>query len=461
MSPSHLVRSHERRNSLIQHSQEVLADIPHAYGSQAFILSYEEARLVGLAIANRDHKGIRTVIGDTLESATDDYTATTVAEYTSTWNDTLASIYGEDVSLIDFFATDDTRELLNMSLTGSEQHQLGLDTIGYLKLLETTAILSMPDAGFRNYPESRRQRSGGNLKSLFYRSISLLTAYADSEPGIRSVREGVINHDPEALIKYLEASARAQYAQSSLSTIIEMDEHEIRRAKTQITRDLNHSPSEEETNVDEYLHILDWKILTGKDDREGKHKKIKGIIAGQSKTAHQKRQLFADWCPERLDFLIEIAETGISDGRNPVMYISNRFEEGAGVYVAVELDSPSDPSKKIVFADNPLAGNALYIVDEVRLENEGRPNDWQNVLGASRRIARERGAMRKYHSKNWQAILPEVMSIGDLHTKPLHKPRPELVGKEVADENPPLNSTEELVQRQRALIALGRTLLKK
>jgi len=451
----------------------VLGSMPQTYGTQSIIVSEQEALIVGEAVATRNHRAIREVFGDTLEKTVDDYRATNAQECIGVWNRTIANTYGEDIVLHDMLADNDTRELLNALLTSSENSQLGLDTTEYLKLLETVAIITMPDKGFTSYPESRRSRTGGSERAVFYRSISLLTSCADSTPGIRSVREGILSTDQTALSKYLASSAKSSSAQASLEKIIEMDPHDIRREKAGLTRTILDQQTEHDAEIDDLLHVLEWRMLDGGDsDRETRHKRIQKIIEGQSTTERQQRQLYQNWCPERLDFLIEIAEMAHEQDRHPQMYISNRFEEGAGVYVALELDNPHDPTQKMLFADNPLSGNALYIVDEARLENEDRPNDWRNVLGASRRIARERGAIRKYHTKNWQDILPTIMGMGAelkpratkvpaLHTEapapvPETEPTPEADTDSVEGL---IESSRRAVARNRALVASARSLV--
>lgn len=406
--------SEERRKEILAHSSEALANLPHSYGSQSFILSEYEAEEVGEAIHTRNHRAIYDVIGGVLDSAVEDFVATGPEECIGVWNQSFESIYGEGITLGDLLANNDTRELLNYVLTGSEKTQLGMDTTEYLKLIETIAIATMPDKGIKSIPESRRSRTGGSERALFNRSVSQLSMFADSTPGIRTMRENVLNTDPNALNKYLGSMVKSHSAQSVLANLMELNEHDIRRKKAGLERIFNEEQIDHDMDIEDLLHILEWKILNNdEEDRETRHTRIKKIIEGQSQTERQRRQLDYDWCPERLDFLIEIAETAKTNGRHPSMFISNRFEEGAGVYVAVELDNPHDPTKKMLFADNPIAGNALYIVDEAGLSNEGRPNYWQKVLGANRRIARERGALRKYHTKNWQAILPKVMTMGE------------------------------------------------
>ena len=457
MSPESRAQSAERRKAIIERSAEVLGSIPYTHGTESIIVSEQQATVLGEAVASRDHRAIRDVFGDTLDKTAEDYRATEAGECIGVWNRTIANTYGEDITLHDMLNGNDERELLNILLTGSEKNQLGLDTTEYLKLLETVAIMTMPEQGLASYPESRRSRTGGSERALFFRSISLLTACADAEPGIRSVREAILKGEDNPLSAYLGALAKSWDAQSSLATIIEMDEHEVRRSKVGLERTILDTQTEHDIEVEDMLHVLEWKMLGGSDeDHETKHRRIQKIIEGQSVTELQKRKLYADWCPERLDFLIEIAEMAKEAGRNPQMFISNRFEEGAGVYVALELDNPHNPDKKMLFADNPLSGNALYIVDEVRLENEDRPNPWQNVLGASRRIARERGAIRKYHTKNWQDILPTIMGMGAA-SKPHPSADIEPATSESIDEL--ISSTRSAIERNRALVASARELL--
>lgn len=464
MSPIEKTPSHQRRKELLTRSSEVLAHMPQTYGTQSIILSENEASHIGEAIHRRNHRAIYDTIGGVIDSAVEDYEGTNAAECIGLWNNATASLFGDDVKIGDLLASDATRELLNIALSQSETTQLGLDTTEYLKLLESVAVTFMPEEGFTTYSDSRRARVGGSPKALFYRVVTSLNRIAELEPGMRTVREDVLNTDPNALNKYLASLVRARSAQASLGMLLEMTPHDIRRQKAGLERTFANVDEAHDLEIEDMLHILEWKMLTGSEDRETRHKRIKAIIEGQSSTERQRRQVAYDWCPERLDFLIEIAETAQLEGRNPSMYISNRFEEGAGVYVAVELDNPHDASQKMLFADNPIAGNALYIVDEARLENEGRPNSWHNVLGASRRIARERGAIRKYHTKNWQDILGTVMSMGEpLQQHTTERP----VTTHESTEQPTTVDSDQLIEESQALraklealIAAARPLIK-
>ncbi len=425
-----------RREAIIQGSQEVLPAVEHYHLGQSFIITSEESIRIGDAISRRNKEDLLGVVGDTLSMATNDYRATSIRECSGAWDAAFRELYGDGVSLIDFMQDSDTKGALNDILVNSEVDKLGMDEIEYCKLLETVAVASMPDTGYTSIPTSVRSRTGGSDKALYGRTVSLLNHLADSEPGVRKLREGILAGDRSALGVFMGNLSTARYAQESLSKIESLDRYEIKRHKADISRSLSGEDDAESVDVESLVHILDWQLLTGSEGRVATHKQVKGIIEAQSKTEHQKRSLVSNWCPERLDFLIDIAETAAQSGRDPSILISNRFEEGVGVYVAVEMTHPHDKSKKIVFADNPLSGNALYCVDEVKLENEGRPAGWFSVLGSSRRIARERGAIRKYHSKNWQAIVPEIILMGEvptIHTEELEVSQQASVAESISD----------------------------
>jgi hypothetical protein len=105
-------------------------------------------------------------------------------------------------------------------------------------------------------------------------------------------------------------------------------------------------------------------------------------------------------------------------GRHPEIYISSTFNNGAGLYLAVGLDHPQDSSKQIVVADNPVCGNALYFVDEMNTQSyDGIPYAWNEVLGASKQIARDRGATRRYHTGNWVEVARAVCEYTGEHRK--------------------------------------------
>jgi len=449
MSPENIQRNTQRREHILQHAHEVLSDMSYTYGTQSFLISENEAHRIGEAVNNRDHHELRTVLDGAVTAATDDYRGTSAAECIGVWNETLATIYGEDVTLNDMLESDEHRELLNIVLTGSEETQLDMETTEYLKLLETIAIATMPAEGFKPPTESRRSRAGGTERALYNRSVSILNFFADNEPGIRTIRENLLAANPQALDNYLASFVRARSAQTSLEQIIEMDEYDIRRQKAELGRTLRDEQDEHDIEINDLMHVLEWKMLIGSDeDRSRTHRKVRGILEGQAKTELQRRQLDQNWNTERLDFLIEIVERGVAEDRHPGMYISNRFEDGAGVYIAVELDHPNDPTQKIAFADNPLSGNALYIVDEVKLRNERHPNNWQNVFGSVRRIARERGATRRYHTGDWQGIMPALLGMGAV-------PGREMITTQTPELQAPknLSTNEVLAMAQRAINA--------
>ena len=413
MSPEKLSLSEKRKQTLLHHSQEVLSNFSFTHGTQSFILTDSDAERIGHALNQRDHVELRSILQPALVAANDDYRGTEADECIGVWNQTVQTIFGQETTLHNLLEDDNSRELLNMVLTDSHQSQLGMDTTEYLKFVETIAVVSMPDTGYTNYPESRRSRNGGTHRALFNRAASILTHFADNEPGIRGLREDILNEDPEAVSNYLSSLVRAESAQASIEHLVEMDTHDIRRQKLTLESVIKDERSERDTEISELMHVLDWKMLTvSSADREKTHHQIKKVLEGQSKTEFQRRHLRQNWCPERLDFLIEMFEQAIEQDRHPEMYISNRFENGSGVYIAVVMDHVHDATKKMAFADNPLAGNALYIADEVKLANEDRPYTWKDVLGASRRIARERGAVRKYHTQDWQGILQTVIAMG-------------------------------------------------
>ncbi len=61
---------------------------------------------------------------------------------------------------------------LNELLVHESQEELGLDDVAYLKMLETTAILSMPDTDYVNPPESRRSRKEVGYRPLYNRAMA-------------------------------------------------------------------------------------------------------------------------------------------------------------------------------------------------------------------------------------------------------------------------------------------------
>ena len=410
---------HDIKNTVVAGSKELLADQSCSFGDQSFILSEKEAEQVGAAIANRDHIMLHDVVGDLIDQVTNDYIDTDALDYSPDWDAALRKSHGPGAHYGRLFEHENYTLLLNELLVHESQEELGLDDVAYLKMLETTAILSMPSTGYVNPPESRRSRKGIGYKPLYNRAISMLNSHALHGPGIRTVREGILSQDTQSLDTYIASTVRSHNAQNSLARIVTMTPEEVVSEKKRLLYAVSGDSSELDIDYSDQLHILQWNMLDGSQDRDTQRDIIRRIIEDQPQTEQQREKTVRNWEPERIDFLIGIAEAATLEGRNPNIYISSRFNTGSGVYIAVELEHPHDKKKKIVFADNPLAGNALYIVDEMKLQNEGRPASWPQVLGSSRKVARQKGATRKYHTKDWQDIVPKILSMGEVQQEPV------------------------------------------
>lgn len=407
-------KNQDIKTTVMTGSKELLSDQFCSFGDQSFILSEKEAETVGRAIAERDHIMLHDVIGELIDQAANDYIETDALDYSLEWDTALRRNHGPGSHYGRYFSHENLTFLLNEVLVHESQEDLELDDTAYLKMLETTAILSMPDTGYVNPPALRRSRKGFGYKPLYNRAISMLNSYAMHGPGIRGIREGILDQDAQSLDTYIASTVRSHNAQNSLAKIIDMTPEEIEKEKKRLLYAVSGDSGELDVDYPEQLHILQWNMLDSGYDRDTQRGIIRRIIEDQPQTEQQREKIARDWEPERIDFLIEIAEAAVIEGRNPNMYISSRFNAGTGVYIAVELNHPHDNEKKIVFADNPLAGNALYIVDEMKLQNEGRPASWPQVLGSSRKVARQKGATRKYHTKDWQDIVPKILSMGEV-----------------------------------------------
>jgi hypothetical protein len=193
-------------------------------------------------------------------------------------------------------------------------------------------------------------------------------------------------------------------------------------------------------------HLLSWTILPPEISERRDKRALKQAAMDRAVSDHQRKRLEEDWLDERIELIFDIARLGLDANRNPNIFISNTFDNGAGLYLAVGLTHPQDASKQVVVADNPVNGNALYMVDELNTQKRnGESYVWNEVLGANKRIARERGATRRYHTGNWVEVARAVCEYTGEHRKhelPLIEP----VAQPSAVEEAPLSGRQQLEQ---------------
>jgi hypothetical protein len=215
---------------------------------------------------------------------------------------------------------------------------------------------------------------------------------------------------------YLRRSSIMSLAREAYGLIAErLDEGAVGDARKIARDDLGALRTDEELML---THLLSWSILPAEINQRRDKKALKQAAMDLAVSDHQCKRLEEDWSDERIELIFDIARLGMDAGRHPDIYISSTFNNGAGLYLAVGLDHPQDSSKQIVVADNPVCGNALYFVDELNTQtHDGIPYAWNEVLGASKKIARDRGATRRYHTGNWVEVARAVCEYTGEHRK--------------------------------------------
>ncbi len=405
-------RESEKRNKAILESAEtLLPNRVHGSGHN-FMLSGEEAATVGNAVAFRNHKALRDVLAEPVSQLEEHYDSISIDDFKREWEVKLEKATGLQGNLLDFIDNEAKSAALDKILAdGLGIKQLDLLPISYVKFLETIIYATAPE-GLTDFDPSfalsQRQRKKNGLHS---RCLNVLETICDQELGIRKIREGLLRHEDDALDGYLRNLSRKLVAQKAYANIIEL----YNAGKADGMRDAARLQLESDDEFDELLHthILNWEMLPAEiTDSPDRNRRIRKIIHDRAK---DKQGIDDNWSDENIDVLFETASLAISRGRQADIFISSTFDGGRGLYLATEISHPTNADKKIVIADNPIKGNALYIVDEELSsfdEETGRQYEWREVLGSYRRIARARGARRRYHTGNWAELPKAVCEYG-------------------------------------------------
>ena len=409
----------KRRNLITDKAKELLTDAPLGSDNHRFLMSAREAALVGDAIGRRDHDTLQDVLGGAINEMTRAYDEVTIDTVQSTWERSLQRTTGLPGDTLEFINSATHREelihLLEQDIYGDT---LNIDPIAYVKMLETLAVATAPDVNdFKErYFTAKDSRKSDSERALFSRSMLTLRDLSDQEPGIRNVREKLLDGDSSGMDEYLRRSSVMTLAREAYGSIAEqLNEGAAGDARKLVRDDLGALRTDEELML---THLLSWSILPPEVNQRRDKRALKQAAMDLAVSDHQRKRLEEDWSDERIELIFDIARLGMDAGRHPDIYISSTFNNGAGLYLAVGLDHPQDSSKQIVVADNPVCGNALYFVDEMNTQShDGISYAWNEVLGASKQIARERGATRRYHTGNWVEVARAVCEYTGEHRK--------------------------------------------
>lgn len=410
MSPTH----ERRKQRIIDHAEALLPNRKFGHGHN-FILSTDEACLVGSAVATRNNKVINEVLSEPILQMDEYYDSFTITELTKEWTAEVQRATDSDATLLEYLTDPTYQAKLDDVLSGRSDEKLEFPPIVMTKLLETILYATSPSGTTEFYPRAvgpRRRIS--KTQTLYERANYLLCTLADREIGVRTIREGLLADDETTLDSFLENLSRVHLAQKVIAeTITKFSDGEADSLRIATLQKLEYG----EDDFDELVgtHILTWELLpTEISDRPDRSTVIRDIVTGFAKTEEQRRAIKDEWHDERIDTLFEVAHIGTQQGREAELYISSTFNTGAGLYIAASLTHPLDKEKRIVVADNPINGNALYMVDELLTEtdDEGRRYGWREVLGSHKRIARARGARRRYHTGDWSQLSRAVCEYG-------------------------------------------------
>ena len=400
----------DRRDQIISKAQELLTDKPVGGGNHRFLVSANEAHTIGEAISRRDYAALNDVLGGATESMNIAYAETPISSVQATWEEALREATALPGDTLEFIKSSEHRaeviSLLERDIYGDE---LNAEPAIYVKLLETLAYATAPDIpDFKDrYFTAKSYRKADSQRALFSRVMRTLATLADQEPGIRGVREKLLADDATGLDEYLHRYSTMNLAREAYVSIYEnFSEGRAATVRDETLAQLGELQPEEELLL---THILTWTILPPEISERRDKRAIKKAALDRAVTEHQRRRLEKDWSDERIELIFDIARLGLDTNRQPNIYISSTFDNGAGIYLAVGLTHPRDAGKQIVVADNPVNGNALYFVDELNTQIvNGEPYAWHEVLGGQKQIARDRGATRRYHTGNWVEVAHAV-----------------------------------------------------
>ena len=103
MSPSE-----SRNRQIIESAEALLVERAHGEGHN-FMLSRDEAVVVGEAVASRDHKTLRSILSGAIEQLEDHYDSFMIGDLKSDWESEIQRATGLEGNLLDLITDEDKR----------------------------------------------------------------------------------------------------------------------------------------------------------------------------------------------------------------------------------------------------------------------------------------------------------------------------------------------------------------
>jgi hypothetical protein len=230
----------KRQDLITDKAKELLPNAPLGGENHRFLMSANEAAIVGDAIGRRDHVTIHGVLGGAIDEMRRVYAGVTVDSVQSTWERSLQRVTGMPGDTLEFINSSQHREeLIRLLEQDSYGDTLDIDPIAYVKMLETVAVATAPDVNdFKErYFTAKDNRKADSERALFSRAMLTLRDLSDQEPGIRNVREKLLQGDTSGMDTYLRRSSIMSLAREAYGLIAErLDEGAVGDAR-KIARD--------------------------------------------------------------------------------------------------------------------------------------------------------------------------------------------------------------------------------
>jgi hypothetical protein len=431
------------------------------------------------ALATKNSGLMKLAVGTSIERASEAALNTPVDVYLEEWSEALGIVFEKEVNLHDILISGNDLDIkiLRDGLQDSRIHQFALEDDSYIRLLQTIALCTLPDKGLSSrHATNPRLRKNNSLVGLFALSVNILDGIASAQPGLRKLREG-LRAGEENIYTVDEYLARLQKSEIANNALTEIDDlvllEDIKQARESTLNSLI-KPGQEVQNIEVLAHLLTWEILPHNHfDIEQTKEKLKDHAKRLSESKRTSKSFEEKWDESRLDALFSIASQEAQKGRSVQIFISSAFNNSREFYVAAEFNSLDEPEVKIVIADNPMNDNAIYMVDEshTAIGEDGFHFKWKQVLGTSKRIARHRGAKRRFHVGEWKKHTEYfcITGIGKIAWKgsqiKIIDESPEIIDKKDSEEPKDTKDInvilEQIEQMRKALDTLSKTILDK
>jgi hypothetical protein len=412
-------RSANYRESLKSRSLDRFSGVQCLVSGHQFIVDDATAETMAEALSTKNPGLMKRVVGGSIEKAVYETLDTPASIFVDEWNEALELAIGHTVSLHELLQSENVTDIrkLRVALRDNKNSMLALETDSYVRLLYTVAACTLPKDGYRlKHSTNQRLRGKDAPIGLFSTAVHNLALLQREEPGLGMVREEVLSDGTSnPLDTYLTRLQKSETATSAIARIADLVEpEEIHIISKTVLEDIEQQDEDDEAE-ELRLHLLTWEILPHNfDDISATKASLKKHAESLAATPKAKERFVKYWDETRLDALFGIARQEIEKGRKVEIYISSAFNNSQEFYVAVEFGHESNEQVKIVIADNPMNGNAIYMVDEkfTQPDENGRNHNWQKVLGASKKIARQRGARRRFHVGEWEKLTENFCQLG-------------------------------------------------